>query len=75
MKIRLLVDYRGVLTDEEYFTAGEYNVGPGYPISEAWAKALIADGRAEEIKTARPVSQDPEPEKPAQKRRVVKRRK
>ena len=50
MKINLLVDYRGVLTDEQYFEAGEYQAVPDLPLSEEQARALVDDGRAVEIK-------------------------
>lgn len=53
MKIQLLADYRGVLTDEKFYTAGEHEAGPGCLLSEGQAKKLIADGRAEEIKVRR----------------------
>lgn len=72
MKIRLLVDYRGVLTEENYFVAGEYEAPGDMPV--AYAKALIADRRAEEIKTARPDNREPEQE-PKPKRRVTRRKK
>ena len=39
-KIRFIVDYRGALTGEQYFTAGT-------EMSHASAAALVADGRAE----------------------------
>ena len=67
MKIRLLVDYRGVLTDEKYFVAGEYEAPGDMP--EAYAKALIADARAEEIIEKAP------PANPKPKRRVTRRKK
>ena len=47
-KIRFLVDYRGVLTDEAYFTAGTV-------IDTNQATALVNEGRAEYIPT---ISQD-----------------
>lgn len=65
MRISLLSDYRGVLTDEEYFTAGEYEAGPGLPMSEGMARALVSAGRAVEIEKERPASQV---------KKVVKRR-
>jgi hypothetical protein len=56
MKINLLVDYRGVLTGERFYTAGEYEIGAGVPLTEDQAKALIAAGRAVEVKPARRAS-------------------
>jgi hypothetical protein len=53
MKINLLQDYRGVLTAEVYYLAGEHDLPEGV------AQALIDDGRAELVE---------EPEKPAPKR-------
>jgi hypothetical protein len=47
MKIKLLADYRGVLTDEEYYTAGVYD------LPDEQAKALVDAGRAETVKAAR----------------------
>lgn len=44
MRIRLLVDYRGVLTEEEYYTAGEYIIPGDMP--DAFAENLISAGRA-----------------------------
>jgi predicted flap endonuclease-1-like 5' DNA nuclease len=41
MKIKLLADYRGVLTGEQFFTAGEHDLPGGM------AQALINEGRAE----------------------------
>lgn len=45
MKIRFLVDYRGVLTGEEYFLAGA--VADGLENAEA----LVAEGRAEVVES------------------------
>jgi hypothetical protein len=47
MKIKLLADYRGVLTDEEYYTAGVHD------LPEEQAKALVDAGRAEVAKVTR----------------------
>ena len=68
MKIRLLADFRGSITQERYYVAGEYEAGGVMPL--AHAKALVADGRAVWLEVAKP--------KPAQpteaKRKPVKRR-
>jgi len=50
MKIKLLVDYRGALTDEEYYLAGSYAIPADMP--KAHATALVAAGRAIETKPA-----------------------
>ena len=55
MRIKLLADYRGVLTDERFYTAGEYAIPGDMP--EAQAQALIAAQRAEEIEKAPPDNQ------------------
>jgi len=52
MKIKLLVDYRGVLTEEQYFVAGEYDM------PDKWAIGLIAEGRAESLEPERPDNRD-----------------
>ena len=44
MVINLLSDYRGVLTDEEYYTAGEYKTPGDMP--DAHAENLVNAGRA-----------------------------
>lgn len=44
MKIRLLADYRGILSDERYFTAGDYEAPDQMP--EHIAEALVDAGRA-----------------------------
>ena len=44
MKITLLADYRGVLSGEEYYTAGIYSVPDDMP--QGVADALVAAGRA-----------------------------
>ena len=44
MRLRLTADYRGVLTDEAYYRAGEYTAGQDMPTTHA--KALISAGRA-----------------------------
>jgi len=54
MMINLLADYRGVLTEEYYYSAGPYAVPGDMP--EAHATALVAAGRAvEKVQKARPV--------------------
>ena len=50
MKIKLLVDYRGALTDEEYYLAGSYAIPADMP--KAHATLLVAAGRAIETKPA-----------------------
>lgn len=65
MKIKLLADYRGVLTGEEYYTAGTYAV-PG-EMPEGHAAALVAAGRAVEEQPA----EDAEP--PARRTSRTKR--
>ena len=59
MKIKLLADYRGVLTGEQFYTAGEHD------LEEGTASALVAAGRAEYIDA-------PEPE-PAAPTKTTKR--
>lgn len=44
MKIKLLADYRGVLSGEEYYPAGEYSVPDDMP--QGVADALVAADRA-----------------------------
>lgn len=58
MKINLLADYRGVLTDEQYYQAGDYD----FP--EGMAQALIDDGRAVALEETPP---KPSPKKAASK--------
>lgn len=70
-KIRFLVDYRGVLTGENYYQAGDV-------VEHHNAAALVAEGRAEYVKAEKPAPEpepvekpEPEPEpvkKPAPKR-------
>lgn len=55
MQIQLLADYRGVLTDEQYYLAGLYADGD---MPETYAKALVRAGRALVIEP------DPEPDPP-----------
>jgi hypothetical protein len=43
MKVKLLQDYRGVLTNEAFFTAGEHDM------ADDMARALVNDGRAEAL--------------------------
>ena len=45
MRIRLLADYRGILSGELFFLAGEYETPAG--MSEDVARALVDAGRAE----------------------------
>ncbi len=45
VKVRFLVDYRGILTKEQYFTAGAEVEFP-----EGIAEALVAEERAELVK-------------------------
>lgn len=59
MRINLLNDYRGVLTGEQFYTAGEHD------LEEGTASALVAAGRAEYIDV-------PEPE-PAAPTKTTKR--
>jgi hypothetical protein len=49
MRIDLLSDYRGVLTHEDYYPAGQYDV-PGM-MPDAHAEALLKAGRAVVVKT------------------------
>ena len=51
MKIRLLADYRGQLTEEAFYRAGVYEVDKDIP--EDFAKALIHAGRAVEVEAVR----------------------
>lgn len=46
MKVKLLADYRGVLTGEAFYAAGEHE------LSDDMAQALINGGRAELVKPA-----------------------
>lgn len=50
MKINLLNDYRGVLTSEQFLTAGEHDLPDGM------AQALIDEGRAEAIEEKKPAA-------------------
>jgi hypothetical protein len=50
MKVNLLHDYRGVLTNELFYLAGEHD------LPEAVAQALIDAGRAEAIEKQKPAS-------------------
>ena len=59
MKIHLYADYRGVLTGERFYAAGEHDLDEGAAI------ALVAAGRAEYIDA-------PEPE-PAAPTKTTKR--
>lgn len=44
MKIQLLNDFRGSITNERFYVAGEYEVG--VDMAPAHAQALVDDGRA-----------------------------
>jgi hypothetical protein len=57
MKIQLFHDYRGVLTGERYYVAGEYSI-PGTML-EMDAKALVAGGHAEYVDEPEPVQPTP----------------
>lgn len=52
MIINLLSDYRGVLTKEVYFTAGQYSIPDDMP--ESYANELVKAGRAEIVEEAKP---------------------
>ena len=47
MIINLLADYRGVLTDENFYPAGKYQAPEGMP--DDHAVALLEAGRAEDV--------------------------
>lgn len=64
MRILLIADYRGVLTGETYYKAGEYETGAAMPLSHA--QALVVGNRADLIEA------DPEPVR--EPVRVTKRR-
>lgn len=59
MKVRFVVDYRGVLTGEQWFQAGQEA-----EIADLQAEQLIADGRAEAVKPAPKPEPKQEPEPP-----------
>ena len=59
MKITLLHDYRGVLTDEVYYRAGVLEVDVDIP--EDHALALIHAGRAQEAEAVRATAEDSPP--------------
>ena len=46
MRVKLLQDYRGVLTGEAFYAAGEHE------LSDDMAQALVNDGRAESLEPA-----------------------
>lgn len=48
MKIRLLRPFRGSITDERFYEAGEYEGGVNMPLPHA--QALVDDNRAEVVK-------------------------
>ena len=68
MKIKLLSDYRGVLTEEVYYRAGVLEVDVDIP--EDYALALIHAGRAVEAEAVRATVEESPPAP-----RVVKKRK
>lgn len=51
MKIRLLADYRGQLTEETFYRSGVYEVDGDIP--EDYAMALVHAGRAVEVEAVR----------------------
>ena len=61
MKSTLLQDYRGVLTGERFYPAGQHD------LDDATAAALIAAGRA--VPVAPEPKPEPEPAKPARRRK------
>ena len=50
MKINLLSDYRGVLTNEQFYLAGEHD------LSDSMAQALIKAGRAVAVEPPKPAA-------------------
>jgi hypothetical protein len=52
MQVRFLVDYRGHLTNEQFYVAGDV-----VEFADEIAEQLIADGRAEAVEPAEPVNQ------------------
>lgn len=66
MRIRLTADYRGVLTGERFYQAGEYEAGDEMP--PAHAAALVEAGRAELLE-ADPVG-PPQPTRVSKGRRA-----
>ena len=63
MKTHLYADYRGVLTGERFYAAGEHDLDEGAAI------ALVAAGRAEYIDEPEP---EPKPKTTATKRNTKK---
>jgi hypothetical protein len=63
MKVRFLVDYRGVLTQEQFFPAGTVADVPS-------AGALIEQGRAVPVE-----EEPPKPKAPPKRKKNVPRRK
>lgn len=59
MKMKLLSSYRGVLTAEIYYEAGDYEVGAEMPLPHA--ERLVSAKRAEWI-------EEPKPERSRKKR-------
>lgn len=59
MKIDLLADYRGTLTDERFFKAGVHDM------DAKTAAALIHHGRAVGLAVELPIAEQPEPTLPA----------
>jgi hypothetical protein len=71
MKMKLLSSYRGVLTAEIYYEAGDYEVGADMPLP--YAERLVEAKRAEWIEEPKP---EPEPEpKPEPKAKPKRSRK
>ena len=67
MRIQLTADYRGVLTEERFYLAGDYEAGDVMP--PAHAKALVDAGRAVAIEADEP--KEAEPVKVAKRGRTV----
>lgn len=57
MKIRLPADYRGELTQERYYLAGDYEEGGEIPLS--FMQALVAAGRAVVLDAVEPPTATP----------------
>lgn len=68
MRIKLLADYRGRLSGEQFYPAGEYDAPDQMP--QEVAEGLVAHGRAELLEQAQP---EPEPKPAAKLRSRTKR--
>lgn len=68
MRIRLLADYRGRLSGEQFYPAGEYDAPDQMP--QEVAEGLVAHGRAELVEQAQP---EPEPKPTPKPRSRTKR--